>query len=135
MDTPITLLTYKENYFTFDNDTFQPGSAVSVSMGPYMTEIEQNQDMIGLQLALEYSFNGKPVIKYSGQTLFLAEGWQKYKENPEDLNRFKILIWTQAFGFFRGILCEKVRGTDLERFYLPQMPSEEIAKVSIGSAE
>lgn len=119
-------IAYKEVLFNFDNNTFKTGASVSVKMTPLMKGADFDDDAIVLQLTVEYHIEERPILKYAGVTLFLANEWRNITPESEEFKDFKLQIWTQALGFFRGIVCEKVKGTEIERFFLPQMPASAI---------
>lgn len=124
-------IAYKEVLFNFDNNAFNAGSAISVKMAPLMKfeAINDNDNTISLQLTLEYLTDDKTILKYAGVALFMADGWKDVDRESEEFKDFKLQIWTQTLGFFRGIVCEKVKGTEIERFFLPQMPVADIVAI------
>ena len=91
--------------------------------------INDNDNTISLQLTLEYLTDDKTILKYAGVALFMADGWKDVDRESEEFKDFKLQIWTQTLGFFRGIVCEKVKGTEIERFFLPQMPVADIVAI------
>lgn len=131
MSIKFTQISYQEVIFNFDNSVLKPGESVGVKMIPIIKSVEDNEEMIALQLTVEYETNKTPILKYAGITLYLAEGWKKIVEDEQLFNEFKIKIWTQALGFFRGVICEKVRGTNMERFFIPQMPDKNIESIPL----
>lgn len=119
-------IAYKEVLFNFDNNTFKSESAISVKMFPLMKEVDVDDNVIALQLTVEYHTGDQQILKYAGIALFLAKGWKEIAIDSDEFKKFKLQIWTQALGFFRGIICEKVRGTEIERFFIPGMPDKDI---------
>lgn len=119
-------IAYKEVLFNFDNNAFKTGALVSVKMTPLMKGVDFDDNAIALQLTVEYHTDERPILKYAGMALFLAKGWKDINPESEEFKDFKLQIWTQTLGFFRGIVCEKVKGTEIEMFFLPQMPAANI---------
>ena len=127
----LSQIAYKEVRFNFNNNAFKAGSPVSVKMTPLMNRVAKNDKFVSLQLTLEYLINDKTILKYAGVALFMADGWKDLDPEGEEFRDFKLHIWTQTLGFFRGIVCEKVKGTEIERFFLPQLPDDDIINIPL----
>lgn len=127
----LTQIRYKELLFNFENSVKGSEDTLSVNMMPRMESVEENDDVLALILSVRYQLGEKDVLKYGGVVLFLAEGWKKLKEKEEYFNQFKVEIWNQALGFFRGVLAEKLKGSLLEQMFLPQMPEEDIEGIPL----
>ncbi|MDE6793661.1 MAG: hypothetical protein K2J48_11335 [Muribaculaceae bacterium] len=100
-------------------------------MAPLMKTVDANDDVIALQLTVGYEAKDTEILKYGGIALFFAKGWKEFISDEDKFNQFKVNIWTQALGFFRGIICEKVRGTLIEPFFIPQMPDKDIIPIPL----
>ncbi len=124
-------ISYKEVLFTFENNIFKTGDSISVKMAPVMKVVDEEKNLVALQLTVEYHTGDKTILKYAGIALFLAKDWKTIIHEEEAFNEFKLQIWSQTLGFFRGVICEKVKGTDMENFFLPQMPDVDIKKISL----
>ena len=123
----ITQIAYKEGIFQFDSNAFQKNKTIGVGLNPIMKIDEKSEDLLSLQLTVDYECEGKKVMKYGGVVMFKIDGL-KNKLSSDD---FKFLIWSEGMMFFRGIVCEKLRGTDIERFLLPQIPHDKIMEIPI----
>lgn len=124
-------ISYQEVFFNFNNNVLKEGEGVGVKMTPIMRAVDNKEEVIALQLTVEFDVNNSTILKYAGIALFLAKGWKELVTDEAQFNEFKIQIWTQALGFFRGVVCEKVRGTIMDRFFIPQMPHKNIENIPL----
>lgn len=131
MKETIAQIRYQELLFNFENSEKGSDETLSVKMMPRMESVEGNEDVLALILSVRYQIGEKDVVKYGGVVLFLAEGWKKLEEEKESFDQFKVEIWNRAFGFFRGVLAEKLKGSFLEQMFLPQMPEEDIKEIPL----
>lgn len=131
MKVTMTQIRYHELLFNFENSEKGTDETLSVKMMPRMESVEGNDDVLALILSVRYQIGEKVVVKYGGVVLFLAEGWRKLKDEKEAFDQFKVEIWNQTFGFFRGVLAEKLKGTFFEQKFLPQMPEEDIKEIPL----
>ena len=127
----IEQISYIEGVFQFDNNVYEAGKALSVTMTPIMKTGAGDDNILSLQLTVKYMLGEKTVMKYGGVTLYHIKDCKKILENKEESKSLRIIVWSQALLFFRGIICEKLRGTDIERFFLPLMPPEELANIEL----
>lgn len=125
------IVSYKEGVFKFESSDFQRGEKVNAKMSAVMRKDNADRNFIVLQLTAVYEAAGKEIMKYGGLLAFLSVGWQDLDENSEEFREFKLGVWRQTQWFFRGVICEKLRGTELETYFLPQMPDEEILAIQL----
>lgn len=131
MEIVFNQISYKEILFTFENNIFKTGDPISVKMAPVMKVVDKKKNIVALQLTVEYYTGEKAILKYAGIVLFMAKDWKTIINEEEVFNEFKLQLWSQTLGFFRGIICEKVKGTDIENFFLPQMPDADLMKIKV----
>ncbi|MDE6854921.1 MAG: hypothetical protein K2J34_00445 [Muribaculaceae bacterium] len=118
---------YREGVFQFDSNAFQKDKTIGVGLNPIMKTDSMSEDLLSLQLTVDYECEGRKVMKYGGVAMFKVDGL-KDSLNTEE---FKIFIWSQVMMFFRGIVCEKLRGTEIERLLLPNIPHDKILEIPI----
>lgn len=124
-----TQIGYTEGITYIDLNGEKFGNKIEIEIYPKVLETDDNE-RLPLQLTVRYlnPTNGKKLFEYGGIAFFetkVAPGssydWLEDSSKRE--------LWINALGFFRGIICEKLRGTGLERFMLPQMSDEDIYKI------
>lgn len=123
----IKQIAYKEGIFQFDSNAFQKDKTIGVGFNPVMKIDKMSEDLLSLQLTVDYECEGKKVMKYGGVAMFKVDGLKKILTSDD----FKVRIWSEGMMFFRGVVCEKLRGTDIERFLLPQIPQDKIIEIPI----
>lgn len=123
----IKQIAYREGIFQLDSNAFQKDKTIGVGLNPVMKIDRMSEDLLSLQLTVDYECEGKKVMKYGGVAMFKVEGL-KNRLSSED---FKVNIWSEGMMFFRGIVCEKLRGTEIERFLLPHIPNDKIIDIPI----
>ena len=119
-------IAYKEVIFQFDSNAFQNDKAISVGLNPIMKTDRLSEDLLSLQLTVDYDCEGKKVMKYGGVAMFKVSDLRELLSSED----FKIFIWSEGMMFFRGIVCE-LRGTEIERLLLPKIPHDKILDVPI----
>lgn len=123
----IIQIAYREGIFQFDNNAFQRDKTIGIGMNPVMKIDRTSEDLLSLQLTVDYECEGRKVMKYGGVAMFKVDGLRSLLSS----NDFKTRIWLEVMMFFRGIVCEKLRGTEIERFLLPQIPNDKIPEIPI----
>lgn len=127
----INQLSYQEGVFQFDNDIYKSGQNVSVSINPVMRIAEDSDAFLVLQLTVTYSMEEEIIMKYGGLAIYMVDGLKDLIANDSSFNGFKVVIWEQALQFFRGIICEKLRGTPIEHVFLPMLRREDIITIKL----
>lgn len=123
----IIQIAYREGIFQFDNNAFQMDKTIGIGMNPVMKIDKASEDLLSLQLTVDYECEGRKVMKYGGVAMFKVDGLRDILSSDD----FKTSIWSEGMMFFRGIICEKLKGTEVERFLLPQIPSDKISEIPI----
>lgn len=118
---------YREGLFQFDSNAFQEDKTIGVGLNPIMKIDRMSDNLLSLQLTADYECEGRKVMRYGGVAMFKVEDL-KDKLSSED---FKVFIWSEGMMFFRGIVCEKLRGTEIERLLLPKIPRDKILDIPI----
>ena len=115
-------------YIDINPDDIQ--GKIAIEIYPKLLETDPADDVLPLQLTVRYSnpATGKKLFEYVGIALFKAT-YGRGSASEEHERCLKRDVWTNALGFFRGIICEKLKGTGLEKFLLPQMSDEEIYNI------
>ncbi|MDE6866565.1 MAG: hypothetical protein K2J23_04140 [Muribaculaceae bacterium] len=127
----IKLVAYNEGEFMQDSGSLSSESTIEVSINPRMRESGDGDDFLVMQLTVIYRSDKKEIMRYGGVAVYHLEKLSSYKNDTLAMSEIKQEMWGQALGFFRGIICEKLRGTDLGFLFLPYMPEEEIEKIEI----
>lgn len=121
---------YNEGITYIDINPGDIDNKVAIEIYPKLLESDPSQDVLPLQLTVRYSntTTHKKLFEYGGIALF-ATSYDKECVSDVQKRIYKRDLWISALGFFRGIICEKLRGTGLEKFLLPQMSDEEIDNI------
>ncbi len=127
MSPNIIQIAYKEGVFQFDNNAYELGKTLNVGINPIMKIDKEAENLLTLQITVDYQCEGKPIMKYGGLAMYKVDGLGKLLINKD----FKINMWTEATMFFRGIICEKLRGSAIERFFLPNIPADKIQDIPL----
>lgn len=127
MDYNFSQIAYSEGVFELDRNAFKAGFNVGVGMNPVIKMDKDNDELVSLQLTVDYDCDGKKIMKYGGIAMFKVENLTESLDSIE----FKMQIWSEAIMFFRGVVCEKLRGSEIERFLLPKIPNDKIADIPI----
>ena len=118
---------YREGVFQFDSNAFQKDKTIGVGLNPIMKTDRMSEDLISLQLTVDYECEGRKVMRYGGVAMFKVDGLKELLSSED----FKIFIWSEGMMFFRGIVCEKLKGTEIERLLLPKIPHDKILDIPI----
>lgn len=130
MDTRrLTQIGYNDGITYIDINPEDTDNKIAIEIYPKLLESDSSEDVVPLQLTVRYlnPATGKKLFEYGGIALFETNGKRTLAD--DNGGSFKRDLWTNALSFFRGIICEKLRGTGLERFLLPQMSDEDIDKI------
>ena len=127
----ITQLSYQEGIFQFDNSIYESGKPVSVSMLPIMRCSEEKDNIIVLQLTVLYKKGEETIMKYGGIVIYMVDSLKDLTKDEALLKDFKVNIWSEALLFFRGVICEKLRGTAIDNVFLPILRTEDIVSIKI----
>lgn len=128
---------YNEGIFSLNLGGIEVINKIIMTLQPKVRASEDEKDVLALQLSVVYSQpdNDKTLAEYGGIAIFrVSDLLQIYSEKETTLD-FKRNFLSMGLGFFRGIIWEKLKGTGLERFLLPQMSEEEMMEVEFPSIE
>lgn len=127
----ITQLSYKEGLFNFDNGIYRSGSSISVSITPIMRLSKEKDNILILQLTASYCMGEKVIMKYGGLVIYMVDNLREMINDTTIFDDFKIYIWQLTMQFFRGIICEKLKGTSLDTVFLPILEKNDIKSIKI----
>ncbi len=127
MKPEIFQIAYKEGVFQFDNNAYEVGKTLGVGMNPIMKIGNDTEDLITLQITVDYQCEGRTVMRYGGLAMYAVTHLSERLEDKD----FKVKIWTEAVMFFRGVICEKLKGSEIERFFLPNIPEDTILEIPL----
>lgn len=96
-----------------------------------MRTSEEKDTFLILQLTVSYSIGEEIIMKYGGLVIYLVNGLKDLLKDKTLFNNFKVDIWEQALQFFRGIICEKLRGTSIDNVFLPLLTKENIVSINV----
>lgn len=127
----IKLAAYSEGEFMQDNAILSSESKIEIRISPKMRESNDGEDYLVLQLTAIYRSEEKEIMRYGGVAVYHLDRLSSYRSNHNAMKEIKQEMWNQAMGFFRGIICEKLRGTSLGSFFLPSLPEDTIESIEI----
>lgn len=127
----VQLVAYSEGEFMQDSGALSPDSKIEARIIPKMRESNDGENYLVLQLTVIYRSDEHDVMRYGGVAVYELKDLPSYEYDSSAMLDIKREMWGQALGFFRGIICEKLRGTYLGSFFLPFLPEEDIEKIVI----
>ncbi len=130
----ITQLSYKEGVFQYNGNRYATDKPVEVVIAPVMRADRENDDLLFLQITATYRSGESTFMKYGGVVVYKVDKWKELEKEKDALDYLKMGIWTQALLFFRGVLCEKLKGTPAANIFLPILPAEKIKEVTLQNS-
>lgn len=133
MSTKYNVIGYLEGEFQFDSGSYTEGSTIAVSLAPVMKLDKRDSNRLSLQMTVVYKMDDRVLMKYGGVVSYAVDGLKGLLEEKEVFDYLKLNIWNQTISFFRGIVCEKLRGTVIDCLFLPSLSSEQISEIPFTS--
>lgn len=120
----VKLLTYKEGVYSIINITEFPRDGITINVSPKMKYDIDGVNNVVLQLTVYVNDKDDHLVKYGGIAVYEVNSLSNIVKDEEQIEILKSYIWKDAISFFRGILCEKLRGTIFSNIFLPEMPED-----------
>ena len=121
---------YNEGMFSLNLSGVEVTNRITMTLQPKVRTSDE-KDILALQLSVIYSQpdDDKTLAEYGGIAVFRVLDLQQICSDKEMTLDFKRNFLSVGLSFFRGIVWEKLKGTGLERFLLPQMSEKNMMEV------